>query len=552
MTKSRDFTLFLLKEGVERTEALKLGHKLKNESKVSELPPGATLYILDNDPYTPWWVDYFGISRNLKQAGKGAIVFLTSESREFALCFGHVAHNLNEDSYEYDFGLRTTLNCVDPDKLKNTDTSEPGSARRRRTQLTVSNDLTFFDLDQDSTILRSLTGKVKSEHSETIREATGSTSLRIRTRAQADELKDLCATLLSLYESDDFRTTFANIQNVVPVRDPERISQLNSSLVGAIQDRSTDVMLGIPELVDYSQGIFASFSGAGRSAEYDEVLAANYFHYLNSKDVARDQIDLKTLKKHSVHTTAEDGDRPRTYSIYKSLLLDVELDGDEGILYHLAEGQWYQVDKDYLRNLATFLDKRWIATNLRPCKEKAEEDYNIALAEHKVACLDKTDISPSGQSQIEPCDVISSHEDRAQLIHVKISTDSSSLSHLFNQGVNSVETLKSEDESRAKLVDLVHARSNDGDAAQNLAAAIAGRKFEVLFAIISKKEEVHRSRNLPLFSRISLRRSLHALDLMEVPAPYCFVDDDWDRQNRRKKPRKKPKAKDSNGSASNP
>jgi uncharacterized protein (TIGR04141 family) len=44
--------------------------------------------------------------------------FLPVDDRCFALSFGHVHHNLKEVSYEYDFGLRVTLNCVDPHELK--------------------------------------------------------------------------------------------------------------------------------------------------------------------------------------------------------------------------------------------------------------------------------------------------------------------------------------------------------------------------------------------------------------------------------------------------
>jgi uncharacterized protein (TIGR04141 family) len=48
------------------------------------------------------------------QETKGAMVFLPIEGRVFVLCFGHVAHNLTDESYEYDFGIKTTLSCFHP------------------------------------------------------------------------------------------------------------------------------------------------------------------------------------------------------------------------------------------------------------------------------------------------------------------------------------------------------------------------------------------------------------------------------------------------------
>src|SRR5690606_34621386 len=127
------------------------------------LPENATLFVLDSAPREPWWKSYFGVTMPLNQVSKGALIFLPVGDRCFALSFGHVAHNLKDTSYEYDFGLRVTLNSLDPTKLKSTDVLDPGAARRQRTQVPVDSDLTYFDFDRDSAILKSLTGKVKDE-----------------------------------------------------------------------------------------------------------------------------------------------------------------------------------------------------------------------------------------------------------------------------------------------------------------------------------------------------------------------------------------------------
>lgn len=67
-----------------------------------------------------------------RRPARGAIVFLPSDGRWFVLCFGHVAHSLLDTSYEYDFGLRVTLNSLDPKKLTSTDTLDPGASKRHR------------------------------------------------------------------------------------------------------------------------------------------------------------------------------------------------------------------------------------------------------------------------------------------------------------------------------------------------------------------------------------------------------------------------------------
>jgi uncharacterized protein (TIGR04141 family) len=161
MSKTRSFSIYLLKEGFDANNALEEEHELDDEVVADFLPPGASLFVHDRDPHPPWWKDYFGIKKTLSLASKGALIFLPVGKRCFALCFGHVAHNLKDTSYEYDFGLKVTLNCVDPNELKSTDSLEPGVGRRQRTQLPVGSDLTLFDFDRDSSILRRLTGKVR-------------------------------------------------------------------------------------------------------------------------------------------------------------------------------------------------------------------------------------------------------------------------------------------------------------------------------------------------------------------------------------------------------
>jgi len=114
-------------------------------------------------------------------------------------------------------------------------------------------------------------------------------------------------------------------------------------------------------------------------------------------------------------------------------------------------------------------------------KVYSEENYNSKVAEGNdgLICLDKTDISPSGSTQIEPCDLARLEDDdaatsghRLTMFHIKISTRSSHLSHLFNQGVNSIELIELEEESRAKMKALISKEE------ENLAAGKAIDGFD--------------------------------------------------------------------------
>ncbi len=157
-------------------------------------------------------------------------------------------------------------------------------------------------------------------------------------------------------------------------------------------------------------------------------------------------------------------------------------------------------------------------------------------------CLDKTNISPSAQRQVEPCDIYTIRDGRARMIHVKISTDAPAMSHLFNQGANSIELLKSEQQARDKLIALIVGKCAP-EISEHLCSAIPRQDFEVTYAIITHKPGDKMSANLPLFSRISLRRNIRSLELMGAVARFGFIDDSYARSSGRKKPRKSRKKK---------
>jgi uncharacterized protein (TIGR04141 family) len=439
MTRSRSFSIYLLKLGFDATNALEDDHPLEEDFEATSLPAGATLYVLDAAPRPPWWRGYFGIQEELTQVTKGALVFLPTGGRCFALSFGHVSHNLCEESFEYDFGLRVTLNCLDPGKLKSTDTLDPGAAKRRRTQLPTESELTLFDFDRDSTILRRLTGKVKDEHKELFRHATGGANLRISTDIGPGQLDALSAKLLALYLSEDYKTAFPDIQNLVPVRDPAQLEALSDRLIDAFRARDPALNITVPELVNYQDNVFVAFSGAGSSLVYDDVYIGRYYHYLDASSVDLDDMEIDDLRRHALVLTDEDGHGQDRFSIFKSLLFDTALPGAAGETFHLCEGEWYKVDDNYIARLTAYLDPRCGVSHLPAYAHANEGEYNTAAAAAVGwVCLDRTSIAPAGQAGVEPCDILVEQDELATFCHIKVSTLSAQLSHLFNQGANAI------------------------------------------------------------------------------------------------------------------
>lgn len=540
MVKNRSFSIYLLKDGFNAQNALKDGTNLEPGVAASDLPEGAILYILDNKPKPPWWAGYFGIGKTLNQVSKGALIFVPANGRWFALSFGHVSHNLKDESYEYDFGIRITLNCVDPAKLRSTDILEPSGAKRQRTQLPTAGDLTFFDIDGDSTILKSLTGKVKDEHKDVFKNATGSSNIRISSSVEPKGLIELCTKLFKLYQLETYKIEFPDIQNISPVRDPAVIKKLCDKLIQAFQDKDDALALSVPDILDFGDGLWGTFSGARPGKVYDDIFIDRYYEYLEEAKVPVDTIDVATLKRHQLLLTNEDGSEVRDrHSIFKSLVFDTTLNnGDE--TYHLCEGNWYLIDSGYVERLKTFLDPFCKDTTLPDFIHSDEATYNLAAAAERVGrvCLDKKNIAPVGQKQVEPCDLYEVVDGRAVLHCIKISTLSAQLSHLFNQGTNSVNLLRSEEAALSKLRELVGVGLSEAEKEQ-LLAPLDADKFRVSFGIVTHKDKAAKSDNLPLFSRISLMRCIKEMKRMGIEAEYCFIADNSPKSDGKKRQRKK-------------
>jgi len=543
MGKSRGFSIYLLKEGYDATNALREDHVLDDAVGAQGLPDDASLFVLDSAPRPPWWRAYFNIEKELTQVTKGALIFMPVGGRCFALSFGHVSHNLLDSSYEYDFGLRVTLNSLDPRKLKSTDTLDPGAAKRQRTQLPIESDLTLFDFDRDSTILRSLTGKVRAEHKDLFRHATGASNLRISTDVKAGELPGLCENLLALYQSDAYKAAFPEIQNIVPVRDPAQIEALNGRLLAAFHARNPDLNITVPEIINYSDNLYVMFGGSGGGRIYDDVYIGRYFEYLDERGVDIATMGIDDLRRHVLVLTDEEGNGRDRYSIYKSLVFDTTLEGAEGETFHLCEGNWYRIENSYIARLSAFLDPLFAASDLPAYAHASEGEYNAAVAagDAAIACLDTQNISPNGQSAVEPCDLLTVRNGFATFYHVKVSTLSAQLSHLFNQGVNAVELMRLEPQAVDKLDALVRDLLVGGDP-DALLALVRDRKYRIVFGIVTRKDPAGKSLNLPLFSRISLMRAMKALQLMDVPGIVIFIADQAVAAEGRKKKRKKKEA----------
>lgn len=527
MARSHSFSIFLLKNDFNIENSLREGHELEKIDNASTIPLNATLFVGDNPPRPPWWRQYFGIKQTLNQSLKSALLFIPVKDRYFVLSFGHAYSKLNDNSYEYDFGLRVTLNSIEPNQLNSIDIVEPNNGRRRRTQIPNASDITLFDFDKDSSILRNITGHVKDEFSEFFKNPSGASSLKINSKYSANEINELLAKLSDLYELETYKESFPNLLNIIPVKDPDVINTLNDNLITALRDNSENLYLTIPEIVDYQQISHMRFIPRNKSDTFDDLTLERYKNYLLEIGKSLDSVQLEDIKKQKIALIGPDEEHElKRFDLYKCLVFDTKISSEDGT-YNLNEGNWYKVKDDYVNELKNYLDPLCRTTILPDYTQSNEGEYNEAVpsALPQFICLDFGHIEPSGETQIEPCDLYTEFAGEALFIHVKRSTKSQSISHLLNQGQNSAQVIRSFDESLGKLHHLLHLTMKKLPFTMKKLPSNRQERFKVCFAIITHKDISKKSENLPFFSRISVMRTLKYLDSINVEAWYEFVPD---------------------------
>lgn len=521
--RSHEFSIYLLKPGVDINAALDEEHEL-TPARAAHLPPQSLLYLLEGESEL-WWPEYLGLEQHVRKNRLGAVLFVKSAGRLFAITFGQVSHQLCDESFEREFGLRVTLNSIDPDRLKATDTISPATGRFRRTQLPIETDLTVLDFDQNTDVLKNLTGRVREEFRSIFSSVSGCDYVRVRSDVTAPRLGELCAALLKLSRRSDYKKRFPQIGKIARVTDPAVVRQLDSIVATAIEDRSKQLGLSVPSLTEFPAEYSARFAGGGgRKAKlFDDVSAAAYFDYLDTLPSGA-PFTIETLRK-SHKLVLEGTSGTKKYPIHKCIVFEANLPGD-GAGYHLLDGQWYRVAKDYVQWLQIELDVLWAKGSLPEFNGETEGAYNkrVAKENSRFACLDTSSFSPVKKHRIEPSDLVSVRGKRLRFWHVKRSTLSFMLSHLFCQGAASMHLLKQDPQAIDRLKIQVEARASE-DLAATIFEALDRGDFHVVFAIVTDKDAAEKSRNLPLFSKITLRRTAFDLRALGVTTSFEFVQD---------------------------
>lgn len=269
MAKNK-ITILLIKEGTPKEEYVKSEH-------VQSIAIGEyTFYYKMSRVNEPKWVQSFfnglNCSSNLKSSSVQAVLIVPVHvddniTRSFAVCFGFGRNLLNLDKIEERFGLITTLNLIESDKLRCLDyrniDSVPMSSKVQSSKVGGINN---FNIDIEKDFLKSASGKINEKTlGSTI---TGSDSLSISSDVTIDNIEDVLKECYNKYKSENYKKTFSWINNLTPIKNKDFIHVLDQKMINEINNRNYDkVWMSIPELLDWEKNYEFKLSKNGETKD---------------------------------------------------------------------------------------------------------------------------------------------------------------------------------------------------------------------------------------------------------------------------------------------
>lgn len=464
-----------------------------------------TLYVKKEPPKPPPpWTRLFTEHQELpdeifggrKSVGAAFVVKLNDSL--FILTFGTGFHLLKNESIERDFGLRVTLNSVDPDKLRSLDkASYDHNPLNSRTQSSI--DLGVFDLDVDSEMdmLYAVTGvstvPVFGSH------VTGRDALTLVLEINLDGLKEVLLESLSRYKTA-LPKDFEWVENIQRVKDKELQEVLDLELDDILaKNEFKNMWLGEPEIIDWESQVGYSFDLYQKTPRHVVLKIEDLINYFNDKGVA---LTSENLRSQTVHINDNEYNSIKKWSAYRCLYAEVS-SGEEQ--YILRNGQWYIVNTDFVDSVDKYLEGFDSYDFEFPAyAHDREEDYSEFVTEEydNIELMDKKFVKIGGPyDKLEFCDLI---KDSSEFIHVKYYRSSSTLSHLFSQGFVASEAFISDSGFRNRL----NEKLPDSTKLACADSRPDPSSYRIVYAIATNKKV---PKELPFFSKVTLKNALKTL-----------------------------------------
>ncbi len=502
----------------------------------------ARLYVWPGQPHPPAWLpfveDGFGAINTVPlTAQSGAVIVIRvffRRWRYYAVAFGGGRFAIKRHAIDPKYGLQVALNAIyegdrardvleSAARVQQVNTKTVGANTMRTTrQANRSADFDVFELDPDGDQLDGITGRpVDGVLGTRVR---GTDSLRVGRASVFSDLGEICLNLARTHEKKDYQRRFGFVDNIRAETNARRIADLHDATTASLLGSPEAWALSPPDIIDYDTVALFEIPDlelSGAEITTQEVQGALVANGVASSD------ELAQIK---LYAYDGQGNVESSWPLLDCLDGQISIDdetflADGGDYYRVAVGYLNELD-DYIGAIApsaVFLppSEREVDPDDGKLKEITEGDYNVKAADSRpeYLLLDKELVTIGAKtSPVEICDVLTSF---GQLVHVKRKFSSSSLSHLFAQGLVSSELLVDSEQFRVAV------RERIGDGEPGFQAlfpddGLVPGNFEVVYAIVGDWTD-RTITDLPFFSKVNLRKYARALRRLQFQVTYAAV-----------------------------
>lgn len=502
----------------------------------------ATVFIAPATENPPAWAPFLTSAFSEVQVTSGvhpsAVLFVrTAESANqspvtIAFTFGPAGRfMIDPAAYVRGYGLKTALNLIYPSNSRDTPRLRSVDSKRRdssvlrsRVQSSADVDFEAFDVSQLRDVLDKAVGQPYDPRWG--QRVQGGDALVLNLSVGVGELGKLCRDIEKVSRRDDYRAKFAWIDNIQPVSDPRLKERIENEIIALLKAKElSGIGLTPPEILDWStvSGFRYHFDRKDTQGgvRHPDLRIEDYVRGLE-RTLQLPSIDLDYLRRSQIYPCDVNGDVSARWPVWRCLVAELEVDGES---YILDEGELFRVNGDYLTDLDQFLQAIPPASCVLPATTvtESEDQYNKSVAKALgYLLLDKQNVVavPGKTTPIEVCDLLSS--DR-HLVHVKRHLSSSTLSHLFAQGLVSAELLQTSPAFRAAVEKKV-ANTVKGKTlfAPLFSAGVQPSEWKVVYAVAAEWRGQGPTR-LPFFSKVNLREAYNNLTARGFTVEFACV-----------------------------
>lgn len=462
------------------------------------------LYLRETILKRPTWIGYFEnlvdfTDARVETGSLAAVLLVKRGARLYAVTFGYGRYLLYDGVIEPRFGLRVTLNAIESSRIRSIDHKRlEAVSRHTREQLSREAGLEHFGLDVERDLLR---GVVGTPRDETLgKRLAGADQLNSIGKIPIRKLGEQIDRYAELATSRQYRDEFPWVDNIAEITDVELRDELDDSLVQRLKSGDWNrIWMAPPEILEWSDIQGFAYSG-GTNADVFEDLDLNDYIFqrgppdaLTSRKLGTDRVWCRS---------AADGSVRQSWSIHRCLV--AELDHNRNT-FVLNESRWYQIDHDFLTEvddaIAALPQPERQLPLFNDASEGAYNERAVTESAGYYALMDKKLIQTGHRGSVEACDL---YGRTREFVHVKRYSGSSTLSHLFNQGVVSAQLMLSERLFRYAF----NQHLPESHRLEDPTAAITPSEFEIAYAIVAKPG---RDIQLPFFSKATLRNAASLL-----------------------------------------